>query len=48
MLIFVYYSVYANGGLIEDIIFGNRLTPLLQVVGVSGAPGEIIEKKVSL
>ena len=31
--------------IIEDLPFGDTLSPLLQVIAVSGIPGEIIEKK---
>ena len=36
--------VYINGGIIENMIVGNRLASLLQIVAVSGKPGDVIEK----
>jgi hypothetical protein len=36
--------VYINGGVIENTIIGDTMASLLQVVAVSGKPGDIIEK----
>jgi hypothetical protein len=37
--------VYINSGLIENIIVGDKMTSLLRIVPVSGAGGDIIEKR---
>ncbi|HEX4852448.1 MAG TPA: hypothetical protein VFV08_16640, partial [Puia sp.] len=37
--------VYIGGGLLEQMIVGDKLASLLQIVAVSGKPGDIIEKK---
>jgi len=37
--------VYIGGGLLEQMIVGDKLASLLQIVAVTGKPGDIIEKK---
>ena len=37
--------VYINNNIIENMIVGDQLTSLLQIVAVSGEPGDIVEKK---
>lgn len=37
--------VYINSGLAEDIIFGNTFTNLLQIVGVEGKAGEVVQRE---
>ena len=36
--------VYINNGVIENTIIGDTMASLLQVVAVSGKPGDIMEK----
>ena len=37
--------VYINNNVIENMIVGDQLTSLLQIVAVSGELGDIVEKK---
>jgi hypothetical protein len=36
--------VYINDGVIENMIVGDHMTSLLQIVAISGKPGDVIEK----
>jgi len=36
--------VYISNGIVENMIVGDRMTSLLQIVAITGKPGDVIEK----